>query len=44
MRAEKEAILKALAFSKGNKKQAAELLGITRTSLYNKIKDLNLDV
>lgn len=44
MRAEKEAILKALAYSKGNKKYASELLGITRTSLYNKIKDLNLDV
>lgn len=44
MRAEKEAILKALAYSKGNKKLASEVLGITRTSLYNKLKELDIDV
>ena len=35
---EREAILHALAQTHGNKKKAAELLGIQRPTLYNKIK------
>lgn len=36
--AEKEAILEALAAANGNKRQAAQLLGISRAGLYKKLK------
>ena len=39
---EKEAILAALRQAGGNKRRAAQLLGISRSSLYNKLKELNL--
>jgi sigma-54 dependent transcriptional regulator, acetoin dehydrogenase operon transcriptional activator AcoR len=42
--AEREAIIKALAASDGNKSQAADLLGIGRTTLYRRLKHFNLDV
>ena len=35
---EKETILKALAQAHGNKKRAAEILGIHRPTLYSKLK------
>jgi transcriptional regulator with PAS, ATPase and Fis domain len=35
---ERNAILQALAQTHGNKKKAADLLGIQRPTLYNKIK------
>ena len=35
---EKETILKALAQAHGNKKKAAEILGIHRPTLYSKLK------
>ena len=35
---ERNAIIQALAQSHGNKKKAAQLLGIQRPTLYNKIK------
>jgi len=41
--AEKAAILDALTLAKGNKSRAAELLGISRKTLYNKINQFELD-
>lgn len=41
---EKEAIIQALAQTHGNKKRAAERLGIHRPTLYNKIKRYGIDV
>ncbi|CAM3817458.1 sigma-54 dependent transcriptional regulator [Flavobacterium cucumis] len=41
--AEKAAILDALNFAKGNKSRAAELLGMSRKTLYNKISQFGLD-
>lgn len=40
---EKEAIVAALRDSKGNKTVAARILGISRSSLYNKIKEFELE-
>ncbi len=40
---EKERILRALKQAKGNKKLAAKMLGIGRTTLYNKINEYGLD-
>ena len=40
--AEKRHIQKVLAYAKGNKTQAAKLLDIGLTTLYQKIKDYNL--
>lgn len=39
---EKEAILKALKECKGNKKEAAQKLGISLRTLYNKLKEFDL--
>lgn len=41
--AEKEHILKALEYSAGVKKKAAEMLGITPKTLWEKIKDFDLE-
>ncbi len=40
--AEKDAIQRALAHSKGNQSKAAKLLGITRKTLFNKMKKFGL--
>jgi hypothetical protein len=42
--AEREAIIKALDAAVGNKSEAAALLGIGRTTLYRRIRQLGLDV
>jgi len=39
---EKEPISEALRNTGGNKAQAAKLLGLSRTMLYKKIRDLNI--
>ena len=39
---EKNLILKALTLSKGNKKEAAKLLSLKRTTLLEKIKKKNI--
>lgn len=41
--AEREAIIKALNAASGNKSEAAELLGMGRTTLYRKLRQLGLD-
>jgi PAS domain S-box-containing protein len=41
---EKEVILKALAMENGNRKAAAERLGISRATLYNKINKYGIDL
>jgi len=41
--AEREAIIRALAASDGNKSEAADLLGIGRTTLYRRLRHFNLD-
>lgn len=40
--AEKKVITKTLAMTKGNRKKAAEILGISRRALYNKIESLEI--
>nr|WP_245325757.1 helix-turn-helix domain-containing protein [Paeniglutamicibacter terrestris] len=41
--AERDAIVKALAATGGNKSEAAEILGIGRTTLYRRIRQLHLE-
>jgi len=40
---EKEYILKILSYTQGNKQQTAKILGISRTSLWRKLKEYNLN-
>ena len=42
--AERDAIIKALDMASGNKSEAAELLGMGRTTLYRRLRQLGLDV
>jgi transcriptional regulator with PAS, ATPase and Fis domain len=42
--AEKDHILKILKVTKGNRSQAAEVLGVSRKTLWEKIKNFDLDV
>ncbi|MGE5389995.1 MAG: sigma-54 interaction domain-containing protein [Deltaproteobacteria bacterium] len=42
--AEKATIIRALQVSNGNRTKAAELLGISRSSLYNKIEELKIEI
>jgi DNA-binding NtrC family response regulator len=42
-RVEKEMVLRALAAAKNNRRKAAEILGISRRAIYNKIKKHNID-
>ncbi len=42
--AEREAIIKALDAASGNKSEAAELLGMGRTTLYRRLRQLGLDI
>jgi len=41
--AERDTIIRALAATDGNKSEAADLLGIGRTTLYRRLKHFNLD-
>lgn len=41
--AEREAIIRALEASGGNKREAANLLGIGRTTLYRRLRQLGID-
>jgi transcriptional regulator of acetoin/glycerol metabolism len=41
--AEREAIIKALDAASGNKSEAAEMLGMGRTTLYRRLRQLGLD-
>ena len=41
--AERDAIIKALDAASGNKSEAAELLGMGRTTLYRRLRQLGLD-
>ena len=41
--AEVAAIRKALAHTRGNRKLAARLLGVSRTTLYNKLSDYGIE-
>ena len=41
--AERDAIIRALDAASGNKSEAAELLGMGRTTLYRKLRQLGLD-
>jgi transcriptional regulator with PAS, ATPase and Fis domain len=41
--AEKDTIIKYLQMNEGNKNKVAELLGISRSSLYNKLKKYNIN-
>ena len=43
MKAEKQAIEKALEITNGSKVKAAKLLGIQRSVLYDKLKNYHLD-
>jgi len=44
MQMEKQAIIEALAYTKGDRAIAANLLGIGRTTLYRKLKEYQLAV
>ena len=39
---ERQAVTRALEFSEGNRRQAAEVLGIGEATLYRKIKEFEL--